>query len=392
MAVVLTLATGVGAPPAPTPPTPAPEGGVERALGEVLTETALAPGITHRGFSTTAAAGQVMGDVVEAELSDPAVHVDLLTPGVIAARSSVSEMADRTGAIAGINGDFFDIGRTNAPAGPAVMDGRPLKAAVPHGRRMGPAVPGAEIDYVFTVGTDRVARIDRLRLEVQVTGPSGTFPVVALNQYAVPVGGVGTHEWGEVDRGRTLCGTDADRNAPCAADQAEALVRDSTVVRVGSPGGGQLPSGDLVLTGRDEGAAVVRSLQVGDRVDVEYALVPASGKQPEFAVGGSPIMFDGVPVGGLDDRERAPRSAVGTSPDGRHLWLVTLDGRQSDSVGTTLQELAALLRDLGVDDAVNLDGGGSSTLVHRVPDAGEVSIVNDPSGRSPRLVPNGIVI
>jgi hypothetical protein len=395
LAAVLALTVPGGEPPPTPPPAPPPTSeGAERALAELRPATVLAPGITHRGLTTTAAAGQVMGDVVEVDLTDPAVHADLLTPGAVAARGSVAAMADGTGAIAGINGDFFDIGATNAPVGPAVMDGRPLKAAVPHGRRMGPGVPGAEVDYVFTVGTDRVARIDRLRLDAEVEAPSGTFPVVALNQYAVPVGGIGifTPEWGEVDRARTLCGTDADRKAPCAADQAEVLVRDSTVVQSGAPAGGPIPAGELVLTGREEGAAAVRSLEVGDRVDVSYELVPESGNAPEFAVGGSPIMFDGAPVADLDDRERAPRSAVGNSADGRHMWLLTLDGRQSDSVGATLRELASLLEEMGVDDAVNLDGGGSSTLVHRAPDAGEVTIVNDPSGSSPRLVPNGIGI
>jgi hypothetical protein len=247
---------------------------------------------------------------------------------------------------------------------------------------------------VFTVGTDRVARIDRLRLEASASGPSGTYEVVALNQYALPVNGIGifTPAWGDVDRARTLCGTDGDRNAPCAVEQAEVLVRDGTVVQAGRPGRGRIPDGELALTGREKGAAAVRSLEVGDRVDVEYELVPESGHWPELAVGGSPIMFDGTPVRGLDDRERAPRSAVGTSAEGRHMWLLTLDGRQSDSVGATLHELAKLMRELGVDEAVNLDGGGSSTLVLRDPGATEVTIVNDPSGPSPRFVPNGIGI
>ncbi|MGH8966138.1 MAG: phosphodiester glycosidase family protein, partial [Actinomycetes bacterium] len=159
-----------------------------------------------------------------------------------------------------------------------------------------------------------------------------------------------------------------------------------------APEGGRLPPGTIALTGRDDGAAAVRALHVGDEVTVSYRLVPQSGTPPAFAVGGSPILRDGEPVADLDDRERAPRSAVGTSADGHHLWLLTLDGRQSDSVGATLRELARLLSEMQVDDAVNLDGGGSSTLVHRAPEADAVAIVNDPSGSSPRRVPNGIGI
>jgi exopolysaccharide biosynthesis protein len=387
LAAVLIFSTGIGEPPPPGH-------GAERALAELGARTQLAPGVTHRGLSTTAAAGAVVGDIVEVDLTDPSVHAGLLMPGAIAARSPLAEMADRSGATAAINGDFFDIGRTDAPVGPAVAEGRPLKAAVPPGRRMGPVVPGAEIDSVFTVGTDRVARVDRLRLEARAIGPSETYEVVALNQYAVPENGIGifTPAWGDVDRARTLCGTDADRDAPCADEQAEVLVREGVVVKVGRPRGGRIPDGELALTGREDGAAAVRSLEVGDRVDVEYELVPQSGHAPELAVGGSPIMFDATPVSGLDDRERAPRSAAGASEDGRRMWLLTLDGRQSDSIGATLHELAKLLRELGVDDAVNLDGGGSSTLVLRDPGATAVAIVNDPSDPAPRFVPNGIGI
>ena len=46
----------------------------------------------------------------------------------------------------------------------------------------------------------------------------------------------------------------------------------------------------------------------------------------------------------------------------------------------------------GADDAVNLDGGGSSTLVYRASGAGAVTVVNNPSDRSARLVPNGLGI
>ncbi len=123
LAAVLTLTTGVGEPPPPIPP---PGSGAERVLAELGPRTQLDPGVTHRGLRTTAAPGQVLGDLVEVDLTDPTVHADLIMPGAIAARSPVADMANRSGATAAINGDFFDIGGTNAPSGPAVSDGRPL--------------------------------------------------------------------------------------------------------------------------------------------------------------------------------------------------------------------------------------------------------------------------
>lgn len=58
---------------------------------------------------------------------------------------------------------------------------------------------------------------------------------------------------------------------------------------------------------------------------------------------------------------RHPRSAIGTTNDGRIL-LVTIDGRTDKAVGTSYEETAQLLTALGCTFAINLDGGGSSTL------------------------------
>ncbi|MGQ0575985.1 MAG: phosphodiester glycosidase family protein [Pseudonocardia sp.] len=362
-------------------------------VGSAVAAPAGYDGVAHREFTATVGGRPVIGDVVEVDLGKPRVRAELVTPGVVAARASVASMANDAGAVAAINGDFFDIGRSNAPAGPAVMDGQPLKAAVPQGRRAAPPVAGAEPDYAFTVGADGVARIDRLRLVGEVRGPAGTLPVGALNQHAVPVGGIGvfTAAWGEYDRGRTLCGTDEDRTAACAADQVEVLVRDGVVISATAPRAGTLKPGEVALLGREQGAQALRALQEGDAVEVDYALEPGSGVAPQLAIGGMPIVRDGQAIDNpIANRERAPRSAVGLSADGRKVFLVTVDGRQSDSAGTTLPEFATLLAGMGIDDAVNLDGGGSSTLVFRPPGASRVTVVNDPSDSSPRLIGNGV--
>lgn len=73
---------------------------------------------------------------------------------------------------------------------------------------------------------------------------------------------------------------------------------------------------------------------------------------------------------------RHPRSAVGIIAD-QHLILLTVDGRNARAHGVSLHELAFLLKVLGVSDALNLDGGGSTTLYIR--GEGESGVVNYPS-------------
>lgn len=70
--------------------------------------------------------------------------------------------------------------------------------------------------------------------------------------------------------------------------------------------------------------------------------------------------------------------------------LLTVDGRQADSRGLTERETAELMRDLGADDALNLDGGGSSTMLARTAGAATPAVVNAPSDGGERLTPNGL--
>ena len=86
------------------------------------------------------------------------------------------------------------------------------------------------------------------------------------------------------------------------------------------------------------------------------------------------------------DTTRHPRTMVGV--DGASIWLVTIDGRQPAlSLGMTFTELQGLARRLGQRSALNLDGGGSTTMVVRG------AIVNHPSDQTgPRTVSDAILV
>jgi exopolysaccharide biosynthesis protein len=109
------------------------------------------------------------------------------------------------------------------------------------------------------------------------------------------------------------------------------------------------------------------------------------------AVSGSAIIVkNGVNSGDENDLNKAaygnPRTVVGLSRDGRYLYLVVVDGRKPGySFGTTNTESAAILLALGAYNALNLDGGGSTTMV-RQNDKGQILTVNKPSGGAERLV------
>ncbi|WP_225839391.1 phosphodiester glycosidase family protein [Streptomyces sp. NK08204] len=363
----------------------------------------IAPGVTYRQFDLSAAKGTTRAHVLSVDLTDRHVRLDLLYPGAVAARATVSGMADAAGAVAGVNGDFFDISETRRPGvaatgaadGPAVAHGRMLKAAVPGGQRFGPVLPpGTTTEEVFGVGEDRRARLDRLSLTGSVRTPEGTLPLRGLNQYALPENSVGafTRAWGSVSRARAVCGSDTDRAAKCDSTAYEVTVRAGRVVSVSDrPGSGPIAAGTTVLLGRGTGARQLRKLAPGNPVTVWHRLLASASKVPyRFALGGYPVLRDGEPLAGLDDRVSAVRTAVGLSNDGRRLLLLATDGAPAYRSGLTIAEVSWVMRKLGSYDAFSLDGGGSTEMVVRKPGARTVSVRNHPSTGAERPVPNGI--
>lgn len=87
--------------------------------------------------------------------------------------------------------------------------------------------------------------------------------------------------------------------------------------------------------------------------------------RPFNAISGETMLvMGGEALPDLDDVTAHPRTAIGYSRNGRYLYLVVADGRQPFySEGLTLAELARLMISLGAQYAMNLDGGGSSTMV-----------------------------
>ncbi|MFI7412702.1 phosphodiester glycosidase family protein [Streptomyces sp. NPDC049627] len=405
----LTLLTALGALAGAALVGAAPAGA---AQGDVR----IAPGVRYQEFDIAAQKGPAHAHVLTVDLRNPHVRLDLLHPGAVAARSTVSRLATAQGAVAGVNGDFFNISETQHPGveatgasvGPAIAGGRALKAAVPDGQRFGPALPpGTGTEDVIGVGVDRRARMDDLSLVGSVRTPQGRLPLRGLNQYALPVGSVGafTAAWGSASRVRATCGTDTDRAAPCSTDTYEVTVRRGRVVSTADvPGSGPIAPDTTVLVGREAGAQQLRKFFAGERsemgvppaggwgrVKVRHRLVAAASRVPyEFALGGYPVLDDGRPLPGLDDRTSAVRTAVGIADGGRRLLLFALDGAREYRSGLTIAEVASVMRELGSVDAFSLDGGGSSTLVARAPEASEISVRNHPSDGRERPVPNGI--
>lgn len=120
-----------------------------------------------------------------------------------------------------------------------------------------------------------------------------------------------------------------------------------------------------------------------------------AGKLQE-AVGGSAILLRGglvenVGYPAASKADRHPRTVVGVKADGTVL-LIAVDGRQANlSNGASLSDMAGILLELGAVDGINLDGGGSTTII-TTNGAGKYTVRNSPSDGSLRNVYNSLIV
>ncbi|MBB5786327.1 phosphodiester glycosidase family protein [Jiangella mangrovi] len=334
----------------------------------------IAPGMELTTFSRLEDGGWNAGSILEVDL-DSGVTLDYQYSGEVTRTATVRSLAEASGATAAVNGDFYDINNSNAPLGVGVGRDEGMVTAPTAGHENAIAVDSAgavAMAQVFLEGT-------------AVTGDGVSLRLAGVNTHRLPANGIGvfTSAWGSYTRANTV---------PATGPRAEVTVVDGVVTAVGAtPGAGPIAANTVVLIGRDTGAASLLALQPGDTVDVSYAPRSDLG-EVAVAVGGGDVLVDDGVQRTFTDTEPAARTSIGISEDGRTMYLVSLDGKQAHSRGMTLGEFAELMSDVGAYDALNIDGGGSSTLVVRDPGTDDRTVVNTPSDGSERSVANGLAL
>ena len=156
----------------------------------------------------------------------------------------------------------------------------------------------------------------------------------------------------------------------------------------------QIPANGFVLSASGWIVKNLKKLKAGDIIEVTPTIrINDEIVIPEEVTGGCPMLLkDGSILetqGELDHlKDLHPRTAAGYSADGTKVVMLVVDGRQPGvSVGVASKDLAAIMKNLGCADAINFDGGGSSTLYVK-----ELGVVNTPSEGGLRRVKDGLFL
>ena len=216
----------------------------------------------------------------------------------------------------------------------------------------------------------------------------------------IPLDGINRHrEPSEI----VLYTPEFHRTTLTSPEGAEIVIEKGHIAEISKGVGSSLiPSAGMVLSiGSERVQDVLPLIRRGDSVAVKADLVPLlpdpedGWEKAEYIVGGGPLLLrNGERLENPEEESisrvfflaRHPRTAVGVRADGT-LLFVTVDGRRpEESVGMSVPELTDLMRELGAVSAINLDGGGSTTMVI------DGNVVNRPSGTSARRNADAILL
>jgi len=287
----------------------------------------------------------------------------------IAGAETTSSMAARHKAIAAINGGYF---RTTG-----IARGEPVGALVIGGKLLSEPVKQRAALAVADDGENLRLAISRVDFKAELR--AGGKVAREINGFNRP------RENNEL----IVFTPEFHRTTLTGPDGVEITVAGGRVAALIDGAGSQvIPHDGLALSA--SGAArewALANLRRGMRIEIktEIAATPSIPFKPDFIIGAGPqLLASGKFVAQAEAanyseslmRLRHPRTAAGWREDGR-LILVTVDGRQPQkSVGMTIEELANLMFEFGCHEAINLDGGGSTTMVINN------KIVNSPSDQT----------
>ncbi|MBB2915557.1 hypothetical protein FHS43_006880 [Streptosporangium becharense] len=299
----------------------------------------------------------------------------------VARRETTSSMSRLAGAIAGVNGGFFNIHTAKA------LQGDPVGVSVVGGRLLSEGIPGRS---ALVITDSRKARITELKTMITAISSDGArTEVKGINRAAAAEELVlYTEEFG----------------AKTAADGGVEAVIDAQgrIVNV-RQAGGAVPRGTSVLHGTGLAAAWLQEYALeggGMKVDTKVIdlrtqrAIPLTHRTYIMGGGVGLVRNGRVRITAAADGHasvnmmlrRHPRTMVGITRSGG-LILATVDGRKPGvTVGASMVEAAQLMRWLGAKQAINFDGGGSTAMVvgHKV--------VNHPSDGAERTLGDALFI
>lgn len=360
------------------------------SIAQSTESTPVGPGIVHHHDFKGAGPWHI--NILEIDLSNQWIKLETVKANDrLAGREPTSSMATRNDreshrVVGAINSDFYETG--GIPVGAQVLNGQLLKRPTTRSVLGFTSLDKPFIEVVTFEGVVTTRRKNPINIS-GINEIRGKDKLVLYNKYYGST--TRTNVWGTEIIAEYLA------SCPVINDRFLVVVRAKDSVIENGHGNNAIPKNGMVLSGHGTTSTFMNAnIFIGDTLSVLTQLSPVQDKIIEL-IGGTPrLIRNGVATVEWESEhcgrsfayDRHPRTAVGFNQDSTRLYFFTVDGRQPGfSVGMSLFELADYTLEWGVYQGINLDGGGSTTMVVRG------NIVNRPSDAAgERSVANAFLV
>lgn len=337
-------------------------------------------GVLLKNYNRLTEKGWLDINTLEVDLEDKYTSIGLLTSkNGLNTFQTVLEMAKDNESIAAINGDFFSGKSTNGyTVGLSISEGKLLTSTY---------LGNEEKDEFasFILNEDNKAFIDYFKNVITLKSKKTSLEIKEYNRLSTnydttPV--IYTKDWGK----KSIGSFDY-------LEMTEILIKNNKIkeIRTGEEGI-EIPENGYVVSCTGLTAEYIKSnFKVGDKVTLDISL-GLDIEEVQTAISGGAVLVENgeIPAFSANITGSHPRTALGLSKDSKTLYLITVDGRQKSSIGMTQTELAEFLIEQNIYTALNLDGGGSTTMVAQKLGETDLSVINSPSGGTLRMVTNAL--
>jgi len=341
----------------------------------VKESSTLKPGIIKHFIRAEVERGPIVANALEIDLENKNISIKVGMPSKqkIKAKQSLSTLVKVEKAFGGINANFFDVKAGN-PLGALITDGLWVT---------GPIYDRVAIGFT----EDKKVFIDKAMLTGNVTVIRG-FRKKVISMFEID--GLNTPFGLYKKVGYFTTDFDTELHIPKHRDAF--IVNEGCIKKIDG-GTIEVPQDGYVLLPSD--VYHFDKLKRKDCLRVDWINNPSGWANVTEAVSGGPYLIKDGEIFVDESAQKfrfgskdayAPRSAIGIGKN-KKLYLIAVDGRHNGySVGVTFQELAQILKKLDLKDAINLDGGGSTTLV------ADGQIINTLSEHHERKISNALLI
>jgi len=326
-------------------------------------------------------------NILKVDLTNKYLSVDTLTNiESFSKRASTTKMANQRNAVAAVNGSFFTPAGTGVgyPVG-VIVQSSDIQSASDNINKYSDSMASLSITY------NNKPVLDFWKADMNIRSRSGASVQFQHYNKAYKSGTTDIYvfdsKWGDKAYGAT----------DAMPDLFQMVVNNGVVTHLttGEPAISIPKNGFIAVTGKEGAKKLSSAFTIGDKVDMNIMTTP-DWKDVKMSVSASAILVENGVIpskfsyAASDIAAKSPKTAIGFSKDGKTMYMVTVDGRQTASIGLTLKDMALFMQSIGAYNAVNMDGGGSTTMVARPMGESEAVVMNKPSDGVTRTVINAV--